>query len=67
MHPLIDIAELDKLNDIELIRLEAALRDIIFTHDLARADLLRCLASLSNAVFVRSLREARPVSKIRAP
>lgn len=66
MHPLIDIAELDKLTDIDLLRLEARLRELILTHDLAEADLLRCLASLSNAVFVRALR-ARPVSEIRAP
>jgi hypothetical protein len=66
MHPLIDIAELDKLTDIDLLRLEAHLRELILTHDLAEADLMRCLASLSNAVFVRTLR-ARPALEIRAP
>ena len=63
MHPLIAIADLDKLNDFELLCLEARLRELILTHDLTEADRLRCLASLSNAVFVRSLR----VSKIPLP
>ena len=56
MHPLIDIAELDKLTDFDLLRLEARLRELILTHDLAQGDLLRCLASLSNAVFVSARR-----------
>ena len=52
MHPLIDITTLEKLTDAELLRLEAALRDLILSRDLSEADLRRCLASLSNAVFV---------------
>lgn len=56
MHNLIPIEELDKLNDRELLDLEARLRDIILTHELGDTDLRRCLGSLSNAVFVRQLR-----------
>ena len=56
MHPLIPIDDLDRLSDLELIRLEAALRDLILTADLGDADLRRLLASLSNAVFVRERR-----------
>jgi hypothetical protein len=56
MHNLIPIDELDKLTDLELIELEARLRDLILTVDLHESDLRRCLASLSNAVFVRERR-----------
>lgn len=56
MHPLTPIEELDKLTDDELLGLEAELRDLILTRNLRDADLRRCLASLSNAVFVRSIR-----------
>ncbi len=66
MHPLIPISEIEKLTDIELLVLEARLEDIIFSRDLPEEDLQRCLASLSNASFVRALRE-RPRSEIRAP
>ena len=67
MHPLIEIPELEKLTDGELILLEARLRDIILTHELNDADLRRLLGSLSNAVYVRSLRAPRPRLEIRAP
>lgn len=66
MHPLIPINEIEKLTDVELLVLEARLKDIIFSRDLPEADLQRCLASLSNATFVRALRE-RPRLEIRAP
>ncbi len=56
MHPLIEIPELEKLTDGELILLEARLREIVLNHDLTYADLRRLLCSLSNAVYVRSLR-----------
>lgn len=59
MHPLIPIYELTALSDRELRDLEARLRDIILTHNLPEAVLRNCLASLSNAVFIRSLRETR--------
>ena len=41
MHPLIEIPELEKLTDGELILLEARLRDIILTRDLPDGDELR--------------------------
>lgn len=66
MHPLIPISEIEKLTDIELLVLEARLKDIMFSRDLPEADLQSCLASLSNASFVRALRE-RPRSEIPAP
>jgi hypothetical protein len=56
MHHLIPIDELDKLTDLELIELEARLRDLILTADLRDHDLQRCLASLTNAVYVRQRR-----------
>lgn len=56
MHPIIPIEELEKLTELELLGLEARLRDIILTLDLNDADLRRCLASLSNTVYVRQLR-----------
>jgi hypothetical protein len=58
MHPLISIEELEKLTEPELLCLEARLRDLILTRDLPEADLLRCLASLSNAVYVLAMRGA---------
>lgn len=58
MHPLIPIYELTALSDRELLDLEAHLRTIVLTHDLPETDLRNCLASLSNAVFVRSLRDS---------
>ncbi len=67
MHHLIPIDELDKLTDIELIEVEARLRDLILTHDLTESDLRRCLASLSNAVFVRVMRTASLPSPTKAP
>ena len=66
MHPLIDIDTLDKLTDAELLRLEAALRELVLTQDLDGADLRRCLASLSNSIFVR-LRRSAPASEITLP
>lgn len=59
MHPLIPIEELEKLTEPELLGIEARLRDLILTHDLPEADLLRCLASLSNAVFVLAMRGSK--------
>ena len=56
MHNLIQIEELDKLTDQELLDLEACLRDIILTCELGDEDLRRCLITLSNAVYVRQLR-----------
>lgn len=56
MHNLIPIDELDKLTDLELIELEARLRDLIHTVDLDEGDLRRCLASLSNILYVREHR-----------
>lgn len=67
MHPLIPIDELTKLTDYELLDLEARLRDIILTHDLSDADLRRCLGSLRNAVYVRSLREPRALPGVGRP
>jgi hypothetical protein len=58
MHNLIPMEELEKLTDRELLDLEARLRDIILTHELGDADLRRCLASLSNVVFIRTRRAA---------
>lgn len=58
MHPLISIHELDKLTDLELAFLEARLREIILTRELCDADLTRCAATLSNAVYVRTLRRS---------
>lgn len=62
MHPLIPIEALEPLTDAELIDLEARLRDLILTHDLPEADLLRCLASLTNLGFVIAARAAPPLS-----
>lgn len=56
MHPLIAIDEMEKLTDFELLILEARLRDLILTRDLSDDDLTHCLASLTNAVFVRERR-----------
>lgn len=67
MHPLIPIDELDKLTDLELIELEARLRELILTVDLHESDLRRCLASLSNAVYVRERRVRGTSLEIRAP
>jgi hypothetical protein len=60
MHHLIPIDELDKLTDLELIELEARLRDLILNADLRDNDLVRCLASLSHAVYVRERRDRNP-------
>jgi hypothetical protein len=60
MHPLISIEELAKLSDSDLRDLEACLSNIILTHPLEQADLRRCLASLSNAVYLRSLKGPLP-------
>jgi hypothetical protein len=60
MHNLIPIEELDKLTDLELLELEARLREIILNCGLAADDLARCLATLSNAVFVRQRRNGVP-------
>ncbi|HEV2817040.1 MAG TPA: hypothetical protein VGW40_07450 [Allosphingosinicella sp.] len=59
MHYLIPIDGLDKLTDLDLIELEARLRDLILTVDLHEDDLRRCLASLSNILYVRE-RRLRP-------
>lgn len=67
MHPIISIEELAKLSDRDLLELEARLRDIILTHELEDGDLRRCLVSLTNTVYVRSLREGRSRSVIIAP
>lgn len=64
MHNLITIEDLDKLTDLELRNLEARLRDMILTHDLADTDLRRCLISLSDAVYVRQRRAVRPAISI---
>jgi hypothetical protein len=58
-HHVIPIDELDKLTDLELLELETRLRNLILVCDLDDADLRRCLASLSNAVFVRLRRDRR--------
>lgn len=65
MHNLIPIDEMDKLTDLELIELEARLRDLILTLDLHESDLRRCLASLSNAIYVRQRRPS--VTRSGAP
>lgn len=67
MHPLITIAEMEKLTDFELLILEARLRDLILTRDLADDDLTRCLASLTNAVFARERRPHPTRNEIGAP
>jgi hypothetical protein len=67
MHNLIPIDELDKLTDLELIELEARLRDLILTADLHDTDLRNCLASLSNAVYVRLRRPSLVRSVICTP
>jgi hypothetical protein len=67
MHHLIPIDELDKLTDLELIELEARLRDLILNADLHEDDLRRCLSSLSNAIYVRQTRPRLARSEIRAP
>lgn len=67
MHNLIPIDELDKLTDLELIELEARLRNLILAVDLHEADLRRCLASLSNAVYVRERRLRGTSLEIRTP
>lgn len=64
MHNLIPIEELDKLTDLELIELEARLRDLILYADLPEDDLRRCLSSLSNTVFVRTRRTAPRPSRL---
>lgn len=60
MHPLIPIHDLAKLTCAELLVLEAALRDLILTASLTDDDRARCAASLSNAVFVLTLRRQAP-------
>lgn len=67
MHPLITIDEMEKLTDFELLILEARLRDLILTRDLPDADLRRCLASLTNAVFARERRPPPTRNEIGAP
>jgi len=67
MHQLITIDEMEKLTDCELLILEARLRDLILTRDLPDADLRRCLASLTNAVFVRERRPHPTRNEIGAP
>ena len=62
MHHFIPIEALDKLTDLELIELEARLRDLILSVDLDDADLRRCLASLSNMLYVRERRLRQSVS-----
>lgn len=56
MHPLIPIEDLAKLTDAELASIEVRLRDLVLCPSLDHADRERCAASLSNAVFVISLR-----------
>lgn len=56
MHPLIPIEELAKLTDSELAYIEAWLRDLVLRPSLDDVDRARCAASLSNAVFVITLR-----------
>lgn len=63
MHPLIPIEELAKLSDRDLLILEARLREIILTDDLSEDALTRCLASLSNAVYVRSLKAQQALTR----
>ena len=67
MHHLIPIDELDKLTDLELVELEARLRDLILNADLRECDLRRCLCSLSNAVYVRERRVRGTSLEILAP
>jgi len=59
MHPLITIDVLGRLTDADLLDLEARLRNFILTADLSESDLRRCLASLSNAIYVLSFRTSR--------
>lgn len=66
MHPLIPIEALDTLTDAELLILEARLREILLTQELAESDLARCLLSLRNAVYVRVTR-CLARSEIRTP
>lgn len=67
MHNLIPIYELDKLTDLELLDLEARLRDIILTHDLGDADLRCLLLSLRNIAYVLSLRLPLALRLARRP
>lgn len=60
MQQTIPIHELTKLTDAELLNLEAALRDLILTQSLTDEGRARCATSLSNAVFVLSLRRQAP-------
>lgn len=67
MHPFITIDEMEKLTDFELLVLEAHLRDAILTLNLSDENLTRCLASLTNAVFVRQRRPHVALNGIGAP
>lgn len=61
MHPLIPIDDLVTLTDANLAIIEARLRDLVLSPSLGESDRARCALSLSNAVYVITLRRKPPV------